>query len=144
MAHQIVPDQEDPILELGRLIDNESYLREKKKKIHLENMAVDLIKTEKGDLLVGEVKKSSRAMSSARFQLLFYLYCLEQSGLKTSGVLLFPAERRKERVELTEESRKEVEDLIKKIQRLILQEKPPSYRRISYCSKCAYKEFCQS
>lgn len=60
MSRQIVPDQDHPFIEIGRLIDTESYDRDRKK-IELEDIIIDLIKSEKGNILVGEIKKSSKA-----------------------------------------------------------------------------------
>lgn len=142
MAHQIIPDQEHPYLELGRLIDEESYIEERKK-INLENIAIDLIKTENRTLLIGEVKKSSKAKEVARFQLIFYLYILKNNyGINGTGILLFPEEKRKIRVELTEEDEHEIEEIIQSLELVALQEKPPKLEKIKYCIHCAYREFC--
>ncbi|MGI6486294.1 MAG: CRISPR-associated protein Cas4 [Tepidanaerobacteraceae bacterium] len=143
MAHQIIPDQEHQYIELGRLIDEESYPREKKK-IHFENVVLDLIKSDDGDIIVGEVKKSSRAQNSARMQLAFYLYKLKQSGINARGILMFPEERKREAVELTPDIEKELEDMLNGIQRIIFRENPPAFKKIGYCKNCGYKEFCFS
>jgi CRISPR-associated exonuclease Cas4 len=71
-SRNLIPDQEHPFIELGRLIDSESYKRDRKK-IHLENLVLDIIKTDGPDIIVGEVKKSSKAAERGRVQLLFYL-----------------------------------------------------------------------
>jgi len=144
MAHQIIPDQDDSYLELGRLIDETSYLDERKK-INLENMVIDLIKTEDKTLLIGEIKKSSKAQESAKLQLIFYLFKLEENfGIKATGILLFPEEKRKVRVELTEENKTLISEMIEEINNLILQELPPPVSKNKYCVHCAYKEFCWS
>lgn len=144
MAHQIIPDQDDSYLELGRLIDETSYLDERKK-INLENMVIDLIKTEDKTLLIGEIKKSSKAQESAKLQLIFYLFKLEENfGIKATGILLFPEEKRKIRVELTEENKTLISEMIEEINNLILQELPPPVSKNKYCVHCAYKEFCWS
>jgi len=143
MAHQIIPDQEHQYIELGRLIDEESYPREKKK-INFENVVLDLIKSDDGDIIVGEVKKSSKAQDSARMQLAFYLYKLKQGGIDACGILMFPEERRRVPVELTPDIERELEDMLEDIQRIILREKPPAFKKIGYCKNCGYKEFCFS
>ncbi|MDI3535043.1 MAG: CRISPR-associated exonuclease Cas4 [Thermosediminibacterales bacterium] len=143
MAHQIIPDQEHPFIEIGRLIDEESYGRDKKK-VNFENIVLDLIRSNDEDLLVGEVKKSSRAEESARMQLAFYLYKLKQSGINARGILLFPEERKRVMLELTPELENRVEEVIKEIEKLILKEMPPPFKKIRYCKNCGYKEFCWS
>jgi CRISPR-associated exonuclease Cas4 len=143
MAHQIIPDQEHQYIELGRLIDENSYNRDKRK-IHFENIVIDLVRSEEGDIIVGEVKKSSKAEKSAKLQLAFYLYRLKQSGIKGRGLLLFPKERKRVTVELTMELEKELEEMFSKIYSLIFQKTPPPFKKVSYCKNCGYKEFCLS
>ncbi|HHU69962.1 MAG TPA: CRISPR-associated protein Cas4 [Thermoanaerobacterales bacterium] len=143
MAHQIIPDQEHQYIELGRLLDEESYGRDKKK-INYENVVLDLIRSEDGDIVIGEVKKSSRAKDSARMQLAFYLYKLKQNGVMARGLLLFPKERKREMIELTPELEEELEEVFNKIYMIIMKETPPAFKKIGYCKHCGYKEFCWS
>lgn len=141
MAHQVIPDQDHPYLEMGRLIDEDSF-SEERKKISLENMVIDLIKTENRSLLVGEIKKSSKAQDSAKLQLIFYLYNLKKHGINVEGVLLFPKEKKRIHVKLDEESERKIINIIENITLLISQEIPPPPVKINYCAHCAYKEFC--
>lgn len=141
MGHQIISDQDHPYLEMGRLIDEESYIEEKKK-IFLENMVIDLIKMENKKILVGEIKKSSKIPDIAKLQLIFYLYNLKKYDIRLDGVLLFPKEKKKIYVELDEENEKRIINTIEEINRLINQPYPPKPGRIKYCTHCAYKEFC--
>lgn len=143
MAHQIIPDQDHPYIEMGRLIDEESYDRDKKK-INFENVVLDLVRSDEGDIIVGEVKKSSKAQESARMQLAFYLYKLKESGVNARGVLLFPEERKRIIIELTPELENELEQIFKDIERIIFQATPPPFKKIGYCKNCGYKEFCWS
>ena len=141
IAHQIVPDQENQYIEIGRLIDNESYGRERKS-IHFENVVFDLIKSEEEDIIVGEVKKSSHAQDSARLQLAFYLQKLKKNGIKAKGVLMFPEERKRITVELTAELEDELNLVIQDTEQIITRETAPPFEKIGYCKNCGYKEFC--
>ncbi len=143
MAHQIIPDQEHPYIEMGRLIDDMSYDRDRKK-INFENVVIDLVRNDNGNLLVGEVKKSSKAVDSAKLQLLFYLYKLKQNGIEAKGQLFFPEERKKIDVGLTSESEAEVVNAINEIRDIINMDKAPVFEKIPYCKNCGYKEFCLS
>ncbi|KXG76758.1 hypothetical protein AN618_14430 [Fervidicola ferrireducens] len=143
MAHQIIPDQENPYIEIGRLIDEESYERDRKK-INFENVVIDLVRSDGEDIVVGEVKKSSRAEESARLQLAFYLYKLKEKGIKVKGLLLFPDERKKLAVELTSELEEELEKIFRDIEKIVLKENPPPFKKIGYCKNCGYREFCMS
>src|SRR5690554_2637589 len=79
MAHSIEADQDNEFIDIGRFIQNNTYQREKKE-ILLGNIKLDILKKEKGQVIVGEVKKSSRFKESARMQLSYYLYELEKKG----------------------------------------------------------------
>lgn len=143
MARQIVPEQENPYIELGRFVSESTYQRDKKQ-IHLESIIVDLAKLDDEKLVVGEVKKSSKFRDSARMQLCFYLYVLRDYGIEAEGELLFPKEKRKERVVLTNETIKELEEAIEDIKRIAMQDIPPKAVKIPYCTNCGYREFCWS
>lgn len=140
-SRQICPDEDNVYLALGRLIDQQSYGREKKE-IRLGHLCLDLIRRGSKQLVVGEVKKSSRAREAARFQLAFYLHELAAMGIKAEGELLFPEERRKERVLLDEAMSVQVAQIKLEITALLNREYPPLPEKIRFCSKCAYAELC--
>jgi len=143
MARQITPWQENPFIEIGKLISEESYQRERKE-IRLENIVIDLLKTEGENIVIGEVKKSSRFEKSARMQLAYYLWRLKQLGISATGQLLFPREKKKVTVTLTEEIEHELYTAQKQIKSIIQMETPPSLKKMKFCPKCGYKEFCWS
>lgn len=143
MSRQIVPDQDHPFIEIGRLIDNESYDKDRKK-IELEDMVIDLIKSEKGSTLIGEIKKSSKAEESARMQLAFYLYRLKEIGISVQGILLFPKERKRILLELDDNLERKIEEMFRDIEKILQGPIPPLAQRIKYCTNCAYREFCWS
>jgi CRISPR-associated exonuclease Cas4 len=141
MAHEINPHQENPFLELGRLIHEESYSREKKE-FETVGLKIDIIGKKDGKLLVGEVKKSDRFLKSATMQLSFYLYRLKQMGITAQGELLIPKAKTRIPVALKDENQKEIEFAISEISELIKKLNPPFPQKISFCKNCAYREFC--
>jgi len=141
MAHELNPNQEDPFLEIGRLLHQDTYRREKKE-ITVGNMKIDLIKRRDGETVVGEVKKSSRFERSATMQLSFYLCRLKQAGINAKGELLIPKEKKKISVELTPDIEDELKQTFHHIKEIINQDNPPEPVKNKYCSNCAYKEFC--
>lgn len=143
MAHQIVADQDNTYLALGRLIDEDSYKRDMRR-IEIGNLIIDLVKTKDGEVLIGEVKKSSKSPEAAKLQLAYYLYFLKKNNVTSKGILLFPKERKKIPVELSIELEKEVDQTIKEIQQLVQSETPPSKEKNRFCTHCAYREFCWS
>jgi CRISPR-associated exonuclease Cas4 len=143
MAHKIVPDQDNKYIEIGRLIDDNSYGREKKK-IHFDNMEIDVIKKEGNQLIVGEIKKTSKALGSAKLQLGFYLYQLKLNGIYAKGMILIPKEKKRIPIDLTIELEKEIIKAEESISEIIQLEAPPKLEKLKFCRKCAYEEFCWS
>jgi len=142
-SRQISPDQDNHHLEIGRFIGLSTYKREKKE-IRLENIVVDISKLDKEKIVVGEVKKSSKSREAAKMQLAFYLHTLKEYGIDAIGELLFPTEKKKEKVVLDEELTHKLEIAIGEIESIAAQYIPPSAIRIRYCTNCAYREFCWS
>lgn len=143
MARHMVPNEDDTNIDIGRFIHETAYARDKKE-IDLGSAKIDLIRNENGELVVGEVKKSSRFMESARWQLLFYLSTLKQIGIEAKGELMIPTEKKREEVILDEASEIKLKEIIADIENIALSEKAPVPNKNKYCRNCAYSEFCWS
>jgi CRISPR-associated exonuclease Cas4 len=143
MAHELIPDQDNAFLEIGRIIEESFYKRESKG-FDIGNMKIDLVMREDGSTLIGEIKKSSSYEKSAIMQLSFYLMKLEESGVNAKGEILIPKERKRIPVRLTKEVEDELKNAFEDIERIIALEKPLNKQRIKFCTHCAYKEFCWS
>ena len=141
LAHEVNPSLENPYLEIGKLIGEESYKRAKKE-IVAGNLKIDMIEKANGKTVIAEIKKSSKGEKAAEMQLLFYLYRLKQQGIKAKGELLIPKERKRIPVELTDENKRELENAIADIREILEMDKPPLLKRIPFCRNCAYNEFC--
>ncbi|HBQ87011.1 MAG TPA: CRISPR-associated protein Cas4 [Syntrophomonas sp.] len=141
MAHALGPDQEDNNIYQGRTIHEFSYQRDKKE-INLGNVKIDLVRSEKGQLVIGEIKKSSKFLTSATRQLQFYLWQIEQMGIAAGGELFIPEEKQRIEVTLDEEARLELETATKEIIDIVEKAAPPPAQKIKWCKPCAYAEFC--
>lgn len=141
MARRLTPDEDDVNIDIGRFIHQNTYSREKKE-IDLGNAKLDLIHNENGELVVGEVKKSSRFLESAKTQLLFYLLQLKEMGIDARGELLIPAEKKKVQVELDATSEKEIQNIISEIENIVNDTSAPPPVKTKWCRNCAYSEFC--
>jgi len=141
LAHEFLPDSENEFLEIGRLITQTTFLRDKKE-IEMAGIKIDLLKKREGDFLVGEIKKSSKGIEAGIVQLAYYLYCLKIKGINLKGEILIPKERKRICVELDEKLEKEVKETISKVKEIIEKNMPPPPIKISFCRKCAYNEFC--
>ena len=143
MGHQITPDQDNANVDLGRFLHENSYNREKKE-ISWGNLKFDIVRMKDGELIIGEVKKSSRFKESARMQLAFYLKRLKEAGISASGELRFPDEKRKETLNLNSELEEKLNTVEKDILRIIYSDLPPAPQKCNWCKKCAYADFCWS
>ena len=141
LIHGLEAAQDHPFLEIGRFITQESYTRSKKE-IVFENLKIDLVKKENNDVVVAEIKKSSKAKKSAQLQLAYYLYRLKEIGITARGELLFPKEKKREKVVLTKELESTLQAVLLDIEEISNREKPPELKKITYCRNCAYRDFC--
>lgn len=142
-AHRIEQDQENDFLMMGRLIDLNSYKREKKS-IDFGGSRFDIIREEKSILVIGEIKKSSRSIDTARLQLAHYLYELSKNGIDARGELLIPKEKKREKIMLTEELRAKLDNIYLEIIEIASLTSPPHAQKCKYCKNCAYNELCWS
>lgn len=108
------------------------------------NSKIDVVKRKNGTVIVSEVKKSSRYMESSRMQLLFYLKQLREHGIDARGELLFPEERKKVEVNLTDDALQEVQEVETTILALANAPTPPPPKKIPFCRQCGYREYCWS
>lgn len=143
IGHQITPDQDDANVSLGRFIQDYSYSREKKE-LPVGSSKMDVFRLSEEGLVIGEVKKSSRYRHSARMQLAFYLSELKQRGINAQGELRFPREKKKEDVVLDEALERELEKTKRDILRILYLPQPPAPKKVPFCRRCAYAEFCWS
>lgn len=141
IGHSIEADQENDFLALGRHIHDFYYKRQKKEFIIDNTIKIDILP---GKKVIGEIKKSSKYLKSAAMQIAFYLYFLKQKGIILSGELLFPEERKREKIFLTKEIENELKNAINNINKILNMDKPPEATKIHYCKNCAYKEICWS
>jgi len=124
---------------LGKLLEEQSYPREKRREILIENLiSIDIVDRES----IREIKYSDKLKAADRIQILYYLYFLKKLGIEKKGIINYPRIKKREEIILTPEGEKEVESALKRINEVLLMPKPPKLIRKSYCTKCAYFQFC--
>lgn len=127
-------------ISIGKALHENSYKRENKE-IRVDNIVLDFIK-HGDDLVIFEVKKSSKLKIGAKYQLYFYLYSLRMLNQDIRGELLYPKERKKEKLILTDEIIEEIENIIEGIIKISNLNKPPFAEKKPYCKGCSFYELC--
>ena len=123
----------------GKIIHENSYKRKKYKELLIDNLLrLDIMDSE----YVREVKISSKMKKAGEMQLYYYLYYLNKLGINKKGMINYVKEKKQEEIELTSEKEKEIEKTIEGIIEISKMKKPPTLKKLSYCTKCAYYEFC--
>ncbi|MDI9619146.1 CRISPR-associated protein Cas4 [Methanothermobacter sp.] len=141
-SHNIHMEHESDLVEVGRILHEESYQRENKELVIDGLLSADFIK--KGDTLeVHEVKKSAKMEEAHTFQLLYYIYYLKTKKAveDIKGFIDYPKLRKRREVHLTPEIESKIEKILEKID-LIVRGEFPSPKKKMICKKCAYREFC--
>jgi len=130
-SHQINMEEHSELVKIGKIVDEESYLR-KRKKIYIEPIQLDLIDSQ--NKIIGEIKKSRKIEKAHRFQLLYYLFLLKIKGLGNfTGELLYPISKKKIKIILTPWKEKELLKILKEIEKVKRLPLPPLLKRRPYC-----------
>jgi CRISPR-associated exonuclease Cas4 len=123
----------------GKVLHEKAYPRLDKELSIDEHIRID---RQDGDVL-REIKLTSKMEEADRLQMLYYLYLLKQKGLNKTGLLSYPKEKKTVEVVLDDKGVKQVKAALANIHR-ILHGSIPNFRKLPYCGKCAYKDFCFS
>lgn len=130
----------DENVQLGKLLDESSYNREKGQVMIDETVNIDFIKDWK---VLHEVKKSKAIEEAGIWQLKYYMYFLKQKGIIIEkGVVDYPKLRQRETIFLTTEDERKIEKILADIEITTSSLKPPTIIDKPLCKKCAYYEYC--
>lgn len=143
MSRNIIPDQQDDNIDIGRFLHETTYQRNDKEVV-FGNVRFDVIFKNNEKLVIGETKKTSKYEEASRYQLAFYLAVLKEAGIYAEGQLLYPEEKKRVDVLLTSNMEKELEFIKEDIQKIAECEKAPCPQKIPFCKNCGYKEYCYS
>lgn len=125
---------------MGKLIDENSYSREKKSILIDETINIDFLKDWK---IIHEVKKSKKLDEAAKWQLKYYIWVLRNKGVNIEkGILDYPLLRKREEIYLTTFEEEELMEVLEQIQNIINMDLPPAVINKAFCKRCAYYELC--
>jgi len=134
-------NMQDENIRIGKIIHETSYSRESKE-VALDFVKFDIIEY-KDKIVISEVKKSTKLLEPAKYQLLYYMLILEKiTGKQIEGRLRIPKVRKIQKQELTKETREKFRKIINEIDEIVKKEIPPHPQKKPYCKNCAYLHFC--
>jgi CRISPR-associated exonuclease Cas4 len=132
-------ENENEYVQLGRLIDENSYKRNKKQ-IEIGKIKIDFIDN-KG--VIHEVKKSNRIEKAHIYQVKYYIRTVRNMGvMDISGQIDYPRLKKTEKVEWEETDEVEFQTIFSEIHDILKRSVPPPVIHKPFCKKCAYYEFC--
>ena len=139
-SRKIHANQDDENILMGRALADikEDQLQE----IPFSHLKFDRIGKQRGHYLITEYKKSLKNIEGAKMQLLFYMWVLkdalklkEINGKIISGKkVIF--------VEGNEQNLQKMNELVEEITAFLQTPKPPPVKKIAFCKKCGYKDYC--
>ena len=139
-CNEINMEQNSELVSIGKILDETTYNRENKSILIDDTINIDFIKN--GAVLHG-VKKTKSIEEAGIWQLKYYMFYLEQRGVKNiSAKIDYPLIRESKEIYLEEEDRDILRNIEKNIEEIIKEDKPPKVMNDKMCKKCAYFDLC--
>lgn len=138
--NEIQMEQGNENVEIGKVIDEETYIRDKKH-VNIDNIInIDFIRSRK---ILHEVKKSNKIEEASILQIKYYLYFLNKRGVKNiKGKIDYPLLKQSVDVELTDEDIIMIEEILGDIENIVKSSNAPSMQKKRICKSCAYHDLC--
>lgn len=142
-SNQVQMEQTSEVVADGKFIGETTYEQRPGKytQVELPGVKIDFYDAKEG--VVHETKRSDRMERAHIAQVKYYLYVLEQHGIAANyGILEYPKQRHTERVDLTDEDRREIEIWKLEIEEIVGREACPGVINKPICKQCSYHDFC--
>lgn len=121
--NQLNMEQNSELVAIGKILDENSYKREKKGILIDETINVDFIKN---GAVLHEVKKTRSIEQAGLWQLKYYMYYLENKGIQNiSAIIDYPLIKETKNVFLGEDDRKTLKKVINDIEKISKYDRPP-------------------
>lgn len=139
-GNEINMEQNSELVSIGKILDEITYKRENKSILIDDTINIDFIKD---GAVLHEVKKTKSMEEAGIWQLKYYMYYLEQRGVKNIfGKIDYPLIRETQDIYLEEDDRRVLENVEKNIEEIIKKDKPPKVINEKMCKKCSYFDLC--
>lgn len=139
-ANELEMEQNSELVSMGKILDETSYEKEKKNILIDGTINIDFVKT---SAILHEVKKTKAIEEAGIWQIKYYMFYLENKGVKDIiGEIDYPLLRERKEIVLEEEDRQRLNKVIEDIKKIVKQDKPPKINADKKCKKCSYFDLC--
>ena len=138
--HEIQMENENEDVQVGKVLDEQSYKNDEKH-INIDNVInIDFIKKTG---ILHEIKKSKKIEEASVLQVKYYLYYLEKHGVHDiTAQLDYPLLKQTIQIKLTKEDMDELETVLDNIRHIVELPYPPCLKKKTICKACAYHDMC--
>ena len=138
--NQINMEQNSELVEIGKIIDENTYSREKKQILIDNTINIDFIKN---GAILHEIKKTKSIEEAGIWQVKYYIYYLENKGVKNIKAKIdFPLIKESKDIILEEGDKEKLDNVVKEIQKISEMDKAPDKIDSKICKKCSYFDLC--
>ncbi len=138
-TNDITMEQNNIDVQIGKLIDENSYSRENK---HININGTINIDFLKNTNVLHEVKKSRSVEEASIWQVKYYLYYLQKKECNIEKAIIdYPLLRKNINVFLEHNDIEKIEKIVEEI-KYIINNEIPNLSKKSICTKCAYFDLC--
>lgn len=139
-VNQINMEQNSELVKIGKILDETTYTKEKKQILIDNTINIDFIKN---GAVLHEVKKTKAIEEAGIWQIKYYMYYLQNKGIKNIKAKIdFPLLRETREVVLEKEDKEILNNVIKNIEEIVKMDKPPKILDSKICNKCSYFDLC--
>lgn len=127
----------------GKLIHETSYPQRSERYEELEMGGIKIDFYDARNKIIHEIKRSDKVEKAHEWQVKYYIYVLEKTGVEgVSGILEYPTLRHTVRVTLPDDDRVKIEEMERDIEKIVQSESCPPVINAKLCKSCSYYEFC--
>ena len=139
-THNLGFENESSRVQIGKLIDEDSYSKNEKHVMIDYVVNIDMIKDWN---ILHEIKKSNSIEEAAEWQLKYYIYYLRKKGIDIrKGIIDYPSIKKRIEIIYTDEDENKIEELLQRIRNIVNLKHAPKIIDDKICRSCAYYEYC--
>ncbi len=127
----------------GKLIQETSYPQRSERYEELEMGGIKIDFYDPRNRVIHEIKRSNKIERAHEWQVKYYIYVLEQTGVEgVSGILEYPTLRHTAQITLSDNDKAKIQEMERDIEKIARSEACPPVINAKMCKSCSYYEFC--